>query len=241
VSADAALTRVPGDDRGRVVALTFDDGPGPDTPALLDVLRERAVRATFFVTGAHVTAYPDLARRIVAEGHAVGNHTYSHPQDVPGSTPRGNFDRLPPDEQARQLDDTTRRVASVTGVTPRCFRAPGGWHFSVTTQRLAAERGLAVVHWTVDSEDWRAPGRLDPEWITRITRRAVGAIGPTGGDPDAPAVRRPIVLLHDAKASAEPEEEISAFRGNTVAAVPAIIDAYKDRGFEFADPLGTVW
>ena len=84
------LTRVPGDVRGRVVALTFDDGPGPDTPALLDVLRDRGVRATFFVTGAHVTAHPDLARRIVAEGHAVGNHTFSHPQDVPGSTPRGD-------------------------------------------------------------------------------------------------------------------------------------------------------
>ncbi len=232
------LTRIPGDDRRHLVALTFDDGPGPHTPALLDLLRDRAVRVTFFVTGAHVTAHPDLARRIVADGHAVGNHTFSHPQDVPGSTPRGDFDRLDPDEQARQLDDTTRTVESVTGVRPRCFRGPGGFHFSATTRRLAAERGLAVVHWTVESEDWLAPGRLDPEWVARITRRA---IGPADGDPDAPAVRRPIVLLHDAKASAEPEDEISAFRGNTVAAVPAIIDAYRDRGYLFADPLGTVW
>jgi peptidoglycan/xylan/chitin deacetylase (PgdA/CDA1 family) len=229
------LIRVPGDDHRRLVALTFDDGPGPDTPALLDVLHDRAVRATFFVTGAHVTAHPDLARRIVADGHAVGNHTFTHPQDVPGSTPRGAFDRLDPVEQARQLDDTTHRVESVTGVAPRCFRAPGGCHFSAITRRLAADRGLTVVHWTVDSQDWRAPGRLDPEWIAQITRRAVG---PTGGDPAAPAVRRPIVLLHDAKASAEPEDQISAFRGNTVAAVVAIIDTYRDRGYRFADPLG---
>ena len=96
----------------RGVALTFDDGPGPETEQLLDVLAEADVRATFFVTGAHLRARPAVAARIVTDGHLLANHTWSHPQDVAGSTPRGDFDLLPRDEQARQMDDTTAEIVA---------------------------------------------------------------------------------------------------------------------------------
>src|SRR5947207_12269856 len=69
--------------RGRAdrpsVALTFDDGPGPDTEPILDALGERGVRATFFMVGQHVERYPETARRVIALGHDIGNHSYSHP------------------------------------------------------------------------------------------------------------------------------------------------------------------
>ena len=80
--------------RGRpgvpVVALTFDDGPGEDTPRILEILQEAGVRATFFLCGANVERHPELARRVAAEGHEIGNHTYSHPRLL-GRTPGKNF------------------------------------------------------------------------------------------------------------------------------------------------------
>jgi peptidoglycan/xylan/chitin deacetylase (PgdA/CDA1 family) len=71
----------------KTVALTFDDGPSPYTMQVLEILDLHGAYATFFVTGAHVAGRPEVARAIVAAGHAVGNHTYTHPQDVPGSQP----------------------------------------------------------------------------------------------------------------------------------------------------------
>jgi peptidoglycan/xylan/chitin deacetylase (PgdA/CDA1 family) len=86
----------------KTVALTFDDGPSPYTMQVLEILDLHGAYATFFVTGAHVAGRPEVARAIVAAGHAVGNHTYTHPQDVPGSQPRGAFDLLPEPIQADQ-------------------------------------------------------------------------------------------------------------------------------------------
>src|SRR4051794_39678203 len=75
---------------GRLVALTFDDGPSNWTPQVLEILRSREVRATFFVTGRHVEEYADHARRALAEGHLIANHTHNHPQAVSGSVPYGH-------------------------------------------------------------------------------------------------------------------------------------------------------
>ena len=217
----------------RTVALTFDDGPGPHTLQVLAILADLDVRGTFFVTGAHVQAHPQLAAQIVTQGHLLGNHTYTHPQDVRGSMPRGHFDELPASVQASQIDRTTEQILEATGVVPRYFRGPAGRHFSAVTERLADKRGLRVAHWTADSGDWNAPSLLSSAFQDSML--AVVAAAVTAGR----AGEHQSLLLHDAKASAEPEEELSAFRGNTVAALPRIIDAFRSAGFAFTAPDGT--
>ncbi|WP_299038086.1 polysaccharide deacetylase family protein [uncultured Pseudokineococcus sp.] len=222
-SSGEVLHGVPGS--GRAVALTFDDGPSTWTPQVLDVLRSKGVRATFFVTGDHVARHPDVARRIVAEGHVIANHTQTHPQDVPGSVPRGRFDQLPASAQRDQLDRATRAVRDVTGVVPCLFRGPGGHQSSATTRALLRERRLGNVHWTVDSRDWEQPAGPSRGAVDAVVRAAT-----TGGG------SRPVVLLHDGQATARQDPE--AHRGSTVAALPRIIDAYTARGHRFTTPDG---
>ena len=218
----------------RTVALTFDDGPGPHTGEVLAVLAALDVRATFFVTGAHVEASPWLAARIVEEGHQIGNHTYSHPQDVAGSSPRGHFDLLRSEVQASQIDATTAQIVEATGVAPRYFRGPGGRHFSALTAELVRARGMAVAHWTADTGDWNAPVQLSPSFQESMLVVARGA-ATAGRDGE-----HQMLLMHDAKASAETEETLTSFRGNTVAALPAIVEVLRAAGYVFTDPAGAV-
>jgi peptidoglycan-N-acetylglucosamine deacetylase len=161
----------------RTVALTFDDGPLPqNTPQVLDVLRARGVKATFFVTGSNVSAHPDLVRRIVAEGHAIGNHTWSHP----------NLDQLSPVGQAAEMDRTTQAIVTATGVTPCFFRAPYGSHRSASVTSLAWERGMTIVDWSHDTRDWETPSANSPSFQDRIAEQAT-----------VPDSAHPIVLMHD--------------------------------------------
>ncbi|MEV6616414.1 polysaccharide deacetylase family protein [Streptomyces sp. NPDC051051] len=130
------------------VALTVDDGPDPTwTPALLDVLAAHAVEATFFVVGERAREHPGLLRRLLAAGHHLGNHSYSHFQP---------FAALPAAAVARELHETQRVVTGETGVRPALFRAPaGGWSRRVLA--AARDHGLTPVDWTVDPKDWREP------------------------------------------------------------------------------------
>ena len=161
----------------RTVALTFDDGPLPEnTPQVLDVLRARGVKATFFVTGSNVSAHPELARRIVAEGHALGNHTWSHP----------NLDQLSPADQAAEMDRTTQAIVTATGVEPCFFRAPYGIHRSASITSLAWERGMTITDWSEDSRDWETPPGNSPSFQDLIVERAT-----------VPDSAHPIVLMHD--------------------------------------------
>jgi peptidoglycan/xylan/chitin deacetylase (PgdA/CDA1 family) len=210
---------------GRLVALTFDDGPSDHTPQVLDILRSHGVRATFFVTGKHVEDHADLARRVAAEGHLLANHTHNHPQAVTGSVPYGHFDELPPELQADEVDRTTAAIIRVTGVRPRFFRGPAGRHHASVA--LVRDRGLTTVEWNMSTDDWAQPAATTREATDRIV---------AGATRDAPY--RAIVLMHDGKASAEPESLVSANRGNTVAALPRIIDWYASRGYRFVAPDG---
>ncbi|WP_374065084.1 polysaccharide deacetylase family protein [Actinokineospora auranticolor] len=131
---------------GQVLALTFDDGPSPQwTPQVLDLLRENKVRAVFCLLGSQVELYPDLVRRIVAEGHAVCDHSVKH--DDLGSMPV---------EQARAdivaTRDAIRRAAGNPNLPVPYFRAPfGSWG---ATPQIAAELGMSALAWTVDPRDW---------------------------------------------------------------------------------------
>ncbi|SFF42953.1 polysaccharide deacetylase family protein [Blastococcus tunisiensis] len=161
----------------RTVALTFDDGPWPEnTPAVLDVLRSHGVRATFFVRGDQAARHPDLVRRIAAEGHAIGNHTWSHP----------DLSRLSAAGRATEIDRTTRAIVDATGTGPCFFRGPYGIHHSAAIAGPAWERGMTVVDWSIDTRDWSTPSGWSPSFQQQIVARAT-----------SPGSAHPIVLMHD--------------------------------------------
>ena len=131
------------DDMG-AVALTFDDGPTADTERILDVLAERNASATFFMIGRHVEALPQTARRVAAEGHEIGNHSYSHPIYLY----RG------PAETRRQLERAQAVIKDATGIRPKLARPPCGVRtpaYFAATQTL----GLRTVQWDVAGFDWK--------------------------------------------------------------------------------------
>lgn len=178
VIADAATSAHTAQVKAHTIALTFDDGPDPVwTPRILDVLRRNHVHATFFVVGTQVAAHPELVHRIVAEGHQIGIHTFTHP----------DLARLAPWQRSLELRETQLAVAGAAGVTTALLRPPfssendalddADW--SVLEQADAA--GYVTVLSTRDAEDWQRPG------VDRIVANAT---------PDGHAGQ--IVLMHDA-------------------------------------------
>ena len=128
--------------------LTFDDGPiYPNTERVLEILADFEVPATFFVTGQNVAANPELARRAVQEGHAIGNHSYSHP------------DLTTLNQQAvnNQIGMTQRAIWDAAGVWPTIMRPPYGAS-NASVDQIIESWNLRKVLWDVDPEDWRAPG-----------------------------------------------------------------------------------
>lgn len=132
-----------------VLALTFDDGPHPElTPKLLDLLRAEGVRATFYVVGRNVEAYPDIARRIVAEGHEIANHSWSHPSLTSLGAGRLN----------QEIRGTSEIIERTTGRRPTNLRPPYGAINERVRQTVFKDHGMDVVIWSVDPLDWRRPG-----------------------------------------------------------------------------------
>ena len=200
---------------GNKVALTFDDGPDPrTTPLILDTLRERGVEATFFVVGRQVAENPGLLRRIVAEGHAIGNHTYDH----------ADMSKLSAGQMREELRSTQLAVDEALGYhSPMALMRPpygnpylGGSETLPTFRGVARKLGLFPVMWTVDPGDYLLDGQ--PEGVVRGIERADR--GRREGEADE------VVLLHDNQMQ-------------TAEALPAIIDRYEGsgRGFVGADEL----
>jgi peptidoglycan/xylan/chitin deacetylase (PgdA/CDA1 family) len=128
------------------VAMTFDDGPHPKlTPKLLDMLKERNIKATFFVIGKCVAEYPDIAKRIVDEGHEIANHSWNHPQ----------LTKLSASAFDAEISQTTDAIVKATGVRPVTMRPPYGAINATLTKRLNDEYGLCVILWSVDPQDWK--------------------------------------------------------------------------------------
>ncbi|MDR1190929.1 MAG: polysaccharide deacetylase family protein [Verrucomicrobiales bacterium] len=156
-----------------VVALTFDDGPSAThTPRLLQILREQGVRATFFVVGTNVAARPDLVRQAAADGHELGNHSWSHP-------------RLPDLTDAAvtaELRKTADALAAV-GVKPAYLRPPYGAFTNAQRQWVHQKFGYDFIFWDVDPNDWQRPG------VAVVTQRVVDNARPGS-----------IILLHDVHA-----------------------------------------
>jgi peptidoglycan/xylan/chitin deacetylase (PgdA/CDA1 family) len=155
--------------RGRNVALTFDDGPGPYTLRLVRVLRREHARATFFVVGSRVGLWPGSVRAATRVG-ALGNHTWSHP----------HLAGLSPGAVRAELERTQRIVGRTVGSVPRVFRPPYE-EATAAHDRIARSLGLLDVRWSVDAEDARPGAR--PRAIVRALKPSL--------KPGA------IVLLHD--------------------------------------------
>lgn len=126
------------------VALTFDDGPDHKyTEQILDILKEYDVKATFFLVGTQVKKYPEIAKRIVDEGHALGNHSWSH----------ADLTKLSAKDLAQQIDKTQQIIKQATGVSPRLMRAPYG-ALSKSVLETIHKADMKHVAWTVDTKDW---------------------------------------------------------------------------------------
>ncbi len=130
---------------GKYVALTFDDGPSPQgTPKILKTLKEYDAKATFFMLGNQVDYYPDLARKVVEEGHEIGNHTKSHP----------NLSKMSDVNIKKELDYTNEKIKEVTGVSPSLIRPPYGI-YNDNVIKYAKENNQSIILWSVDSLDWK--------------------------------------------------------------------------------------
>jgi peptidoglycan/xylan/chitin deacetylase (PgdA/CDA1 family) len=179
-----------GGPRGRLVALTFDDGPGPYTRRIVRTLRRMRVRATFFQVGQMVSRYPRLAR-LVRRHFPVAGHTLTHPA----------LARLRWRAQRAEMLAGAERTHAMPGL----FRPPYASFDRATLGLLRRQRVLMVL-WSVDSLDYELPGR------DVIVRRVVRAAHPGA-----------IVLMHDAGGP----------RGQTAAALPAIVRQLRRRGYRF--------
>ncbi len=190
------------------LALTFDDGPDPEyTPEILDILKAKHVTATFFIIGENAEAYPGLVQRMLAEGHEVGNHTFTHP----------NLADTPDAAVGLELNATQRLFQALTGRSLRMFRPPYLGDAAPASEAeiepvvIAQDLGYVTIGVGVDPVDWQLPG------ADTMIRRIIATIH--SKNPDA---RGSMILLHDSGGD----------RSQTVAMLPGLIDKLRAQGFK---------
>jgi peptidoglycan/xylan/chitin deacetylase (PgdA/CDA1 family) len=153
----------------KVIALTFDDGPWPKSTAqVLDILKKNNIPGTFFVVGQNVKNYPDLTRRIVAEGHSIANHTWHH-----------WYHHMNAQAAAYEVANTTDIIFKTTGVKSGLFRPPGGIMTNGVVS-YARNNKYAIIMWSSDSIDYSRPA------VPRLINNIFKSAKPGG-----------IVLMHD--------------------------------------------
>ncbi len=156
---------------GPYIAMTFDDGPsGPNTPKLLDLAAKKHIKLTFFLIGENAARYPQLVQRELAEGHEVGNHSYTHP----------DLAKMSDDAVRAQIQKTQDAIISASGYKPILMRPPYGAMTPKQRLWVSHEFGVKIILWEVDPLDWKNPG---PDVVAE---RIISAVRP--GD---------IILSHD--------------------------------------------
>lgn len=134
---------------GNRLAITFDDGPTPGvTERVLEELKKRNLRATFFMIGSRVNAAPDLAKRVFEEGHEVCNHSYTHPK----------LSALPEEKVREEIVRTQEAIEKATGHRPVWLRPPYGAFRNKEQGPIAEAEGLGIAYWSIDPRDWSQPG-----------------------------------------------------------------------------------
>lgn len=186
----------------KVAYLTFDDGPGKYTAELLDILKQHDAKATFFVIGSNVNAFPDLVKREHEEGHYVGMHSMTH-----------NFKTLYTNGQyVNEMKEDQSLIANLIGESPTLTRPPygsaPGLHESLRNQ--VVDGGLKVWDWTIDSLDWKYNKVPVDAASAQIAQNVINAANKP----------QEVILMHD-------------IHPQSVAAVPAIIEGLKAKGYEF--------
>jgi peptidoglycan/xylan/chitin deacetylase (PgdA/CDA1 family) len=153
------------------IAMTFDDGPSAEnTPRLLEMLKQRNIKATFFLIGQNAAANPDLVRRILADGNEVGNHSWTHPQ----------LSKLSDDRVTAEITKTQDAIKDASGFSPTLLRPPYGAITPRQREWIETQFGLNVILWSVDPFDWKRPG------ASVITQRILSQVRPGA-----------IILSHD--------------------------------------------
>jgi len=134
---------------GPYIAMTFDDGPSPETtPRLLDILKQRNIKATFFMIGQNAERNPAIVKRILAEGHEIGNHSWTHPQ----------LSKLSDDRVTEEINKTQNAIKDASGYTPVILRPPYGAITARQKEWIEKQFDLSVIIWSVDPFDWKRPG-----------------------------------------------------------------------------------
>jgi len=199
------------------LAITFDDGPNPAiTPRLLDLLAKHNARATFFVVGKFVRECPDLTREVLARGHALGNHTDTHP----------NLFLCGPRKTEEELKRCADSIRQAGGVEPRWFRPPFGFR-TPWLREIVKRQGMRTVMWTRIPGDWRVKPaswlikRMNP--IAENARRKLPPGTGYGG-----GLTGDILCLHDGNYRHQ-----NGDRAHTVAALEYWLPRWSDLGLEF--------
>ncbi|HEU4548097.1 MAG TPA: glycosyltransferase [Rhizomicrobium sp.] len=193
----------------RKLALTFDDGPDPEwTPAILSILKEKHVPATFFMIGANMESYPGLVQKVLAAGNEIGSHTFTHP----------NLADTPPAAVRLELNATQRLFQALTGRSMRMLRPPyladaePSDAEEIVPVEIAQNLGYITVGTHVDTLDWRKPS---VEQMMKSVLRYVNHPNPD--------LRGNIILMHDSGGD----------RSRTLALLPVLIDRLRAQGYSF--------
>jgi len=189
----------------KAVVLSFDDGPNAIyTHEVLKILKEKKIKATFFLLGKNIVGNELLVRQMQVEGHSIGNHSYSHP----------NFLLVLPSRIKGEIENTQKEIEKIVGQRNDLFRAPYGNYNNPFLMDYLSKNGYTVIGWSVDPSDYK---ETDPEKIVTEVLKQV--------TPGA------IILLHDGPEGIEKGETFS--REATVKALPEIIDNLRKQGYSF--------
>lgn len=199
------------------LAITFDDGPNPSiTPKLLDLLAKHNAKATFFLVGKFVRECPDLTREILARGHALGNHTDTHP----------NLFLCGPKKTTEELRCCTEAIKQAAGVEPRWFRPPFGFR-TPWLHGIVEQQKMRTAMWTLIPGDWRTK---PTEWLIQrmnpIAEHARKRLPP--GTSHAAGLTGDILCLHDGY-----HRHQNGDRARTIAALENWLPRWSDLGLEF--------
>ena len=168
------------------VALTFDDGPSTFTPQVLSTLSQFNVKATFFLWGQHVQQFPSLAQQALAAGHAIGNHTWSHP----------DLTTLSSSAATTELTNDQNIIRQSTGFTPTMFRPPFG-SINSTVLSLAGQQGLSkTITWTYAPRDWETPGTsvIESRVLSNTSNGFIILLHDGGGDRSQTVAALPTII-----------------------------------------------